>query len=165
MIKISKIIVFVFLIAGAGEIAAQTKNPQTVFNLDDKVQKEVAVPEAVIAVLKSDRIVDGCFKTKGAVKEAELFAASEIDLNGDNRNDLIIKAKDACLYGANQAPFWIFQNAADGYQKILSASGLQLVVLPKKSNSFNQIKISKVVAMKPSSQTYKFRAGKYQAGK
>ena len=166
MLKAGKLFVLVFLILTASQIRAQSKNPQTVFNLEEKVRKEVAVPDAVIAVLKSDEIVDVCFREKGAgAKEAEWFTASEIDLNGDKRKDLIVKAKDACLYGANQGPFWIFQNAADGYQKIFSASGLQLAVLPKKSNSFNQIKISKVVAMKPSSETYSFRVGKYQTRK
>ena len=164
MIKINLILSIVFFIFAAIVVGAQTM-PQTVFNSEEKVKKKAALPEAVVAVLKSDKIVDGCFQTKGkgAKNEAEWFAASEIDLNGDGRQDLIIKAEDACLFGANQAPFWIFQNAPDGYQKILSANGLQLEVLTKKSNSFRQIKISKVVGMKPSSEIYGFRAGKYQS--
>lgn len=142
---------------------AQTKT-QTVFDLEGKVLKKAAIPASVIAVLKSEERVDACFQEKsgGVANEAEWFAASEIDLNNDGRKDLIVKAEDDCLFGANQGPFWIFQNRADGYQKILSASGLQLAVLTKKTNSFNQIKISKIVSMKPSSETYLFRAGKYQ---
>lgn len=144
-------------------IGAQTK-AQTVFNLEENVRKEAAIPEDVIAVLKSDKRVDQCFQEKGeGVDESAWFAASEIDLNGDRRMDLIIKAKDACLYGANQAPFWIFQKAADGYQKILTAYGLQLAVLPKKTGSFNQIKVSKVVSMKPASEVFTFKRGKYQS--
>ena len=38
---------------------------QTVFDLEGNVRKEVAVPDAVIAVLKSDARVDGCFREKG----------------------------------------------------------------------------------------------------
>lgn len=136
---------------------------QSVFDLEGDVQKEVAVPVDVIAVLKSDRRVDACFQAKGeGANEAEWFAASELDLNGDRKMDLIIKAKDACLFGANQGPFWIFQKMPDGYQQILAAHGLQLAVLPKKVNSFSQIKISKVVSQKPASQIYSFKAGKYQ---
>jgi len=141
---------------------AQTKT-QTVFNLEGKVLKKAIIPEAVIAILKSDERVDVCFQEKGkGAREAEWFAASEIDLNNDGRKDLIIKAEDGCLFGANQGPFWIFQNRTDGYQKVLSANGLQLIVLPKKANFFNQIKISKVVSMKPSSETYFFKVGKYR---
>lgn len=168
MTKIGKIFLVVFILSVSAVVStnAQTAKPQTVFNLEDKVQKEFRLPDAVVAILKSDEIVDTCFKEKGArVKEADLFAASEIDLNGDNKMDLIIQAKNACLFGANQGPFWIFQKKADGYQKIFSASGLQLEVLPKKSNSFNEIKISKVVAMKASRDIYTFRAGKYQTGR
>lgn len=136
---------------------------QTVFDLEEDVRKEADIPADVIAILKSDESVDACFKLKGEnVNEAEWFAASEIDLNGDERKDLVIKAKDACLFGANQGPFWIFQNRPDGFLKILSANGLQLRVLPKKSNSFNEIEVSKVITMKPFSQTYIFKSEKYQ---
>jgi hypothetical protein len=136
---------------------------QTVFDLEGNIRKEVAVPADIIAVLKSEQQVDACFREKGeGVNEAEWFAASEIDLNGDRQMDLIIKAKDGCLLGANQGPFWVFQKMRDGYQQILAADGLQLAVLPKKVNSFRQIKISKVVSMKPASRTYSFKSGKYQ---
>ena len=137
---------------------------QTVFDLEGTVQKEAVIPADVIAILKSNEAVDVCFQEKKGenINEADWFAASEIDLNGDNRRDLVIKPKDACLYGANQGPFWIFQNRTDGYLKILSASGLQLKVLPKKINSFNEIEISKVVSMKPASDIYVFDKEKYQ---
>lgn len=145
-------------------ILANAQNPvQTVFNLEEKVEKEARIPADVIAILKSDERVDQCFKQKGeAANEAQWFAASEIDLNGDKQMDLIIKPNDACLYGANQGPFWIFQKEPDGYLKILTAYGLRLAVLPKKTNSHHQIKVSKVVAMKPASAVYAFKAGKYQ---
>jgi hypothetical protein len=153
------IVALIVLFAACLNAAAQ----QTVFDLEGNVRKEVALPDAVIAILKSDRRVDGCFREKGeSANEAAWFAASEIDLNGDRRMDLIIKAKDACLFGANQGPFWVFQKRSDGYQQILAAHGLQLAILPKKINSFSQIKISKVVSQKPASQIYSFKAGKYQ---
>lgn len=153
----------IFVLAASGIVRAQSADtPQTVFNLEGQVQKEVPLPEQVLAVLKSDQIVDVCFRKKGGKpNEAEWFAVSEIDLNGDRRKDLIIKAKDSCLFGANQGPFWIFQNRIDGWQKIFSADGLQLAVLPKKTNSFKQIKISKAVSMKPASKIYIFKGGKY----
>lgn len=146
-------------------VDAQTK-AQTIFNLEEDVRKEAPIPDDVIAVLKSDRKVDRCFREKGeGADEHRWFAASEIDLNGDRRMDLIIKSKDACLFGANQAPFWIFQKASDGYQKVLIAYGLQLTVLPKKIGSFNQIKISKNIAMKPSNEILTFRRGKYRVNR
>lgn len=154
---------FIIFVSAAISASAQTKI-QTVFNLESNVQKETAIPADVIAILKSDERVDQCFREKGeGVDESKWFAASEIDLNADGRMDLIIKAKDVCLYGANQGPFWIFQKAPDGYQKVLSAHGLQLEVLPKKNNSFSQIKISKVVGMKAASETFSYKAGKYQS--
>jgi hypothetical protein len=161
MLSASKFFVLiVVVISAAASAGAQV---QTVFNLEESVLKKASIPAAVIAVLKSDRRVDGCFQTKGkSANENEWFEASEIDLNGDKRPELIVKAKDGCLFGANQGPFWIFQNAADGYRQILSASGLQLAVLPRKQNTFNRIKISKAVRMKASSRTFSYKNGKYQ---
>lgn len=151
------------LVFCAASVVAQAQKVQTVFSLEEEVRKEVAVPMDVMAILKSDRRVDGCFQQKGeGASEAAWFAASEIDLNGDRRMDLIIKAKDACLFGANQGPFWVFQKMPDGYQQVLSANGLGLAVMPKKVNSFNQIEISKVAAQKPAIKVYSFKAGKYQ---
>jgi hypothetical protein len=161
--KACKFFVLVVAVISAATAASAQGKAQTIFNLEENVAKTASIPDAVIAVLKSDKRVDACFQEKGkGANEAEWFEASEIDLNADRRADLIIKAKDACLYGANQGPFWIFQNAADGYREIFSASGLQLAVLPKKANSFNQIKISKAVALKPSSRIFSFKNGKYQ---
>ncbi len=139
------------------------KKVQTAFDLEGDVQKKAVIPDSVIAILKSDERVDVCFQQKGeAAQEAVWFAASEIDLNGDARQDLIVKADDACLYGANQAPFWIFYQLDGGYKKILTAYGLQLKVLPEKENSFNKIEVGKVVSMKPSSEIYRFKNGEYK---
>jgi hypothetical protein len=151
------------MIVFAAVFAAKAQKAQTVFDLEGDVRKEVAVPADVIAVLKSDERVDACFREKGeGANENAWFSASEIDLNGDRKMDLIIKAKNGCLFGANQGPFWVFRKMPDGYQQILAAHGLQLAVLPKKVNSFSQIKISKVVSMKPANTIYSFKAGKYQ---
>ena len=161
MIKASKflILVVVVIFAAAGADA----QVQTIFNLEESVSKKASLPDAVVAVLKSDRRARACFKEKGeGTDETEWFEASEIDLNADGHPDLIVKAKDSCLFGANQGPFWIFQKASDGYRQIFSSSGLQLSVLPAKRNSFNRIKISKAVRMKASSQTFSFKNGKYQ---
>jgi hypothetical protein len=154
------------LLAMASSRADSQTNVQTTFELEGNVGSPVRIPADVIAVLKSDKVVDSCFKTEGAgVNEEAWFEAAEFDLNGDQRADLIIKPKNACLLGANQGPFWIFQNVHDGYQKILSASGLSLTILPRKANSFNTIQISKVVRMKGHDTQFRFSQGKYRPAK
>lgn len=164
--KIAKPLVFaVVILIAAASVRAQTKI-QTVFDLEGKVTKKAALPAAVLAILKSDERVDQCFRENGAgAGESKWFAASRFDLNRDGRMDLIVKAEDACLFGANQGPFWIFQNLPGGYQKILTAYGLQLAVLPQKTDAFNRIEVSRVVAMRPASEIYSFREGEYRTGK
>jgi hypothetical protein len=161
--KASRFLILVVIAVCAAASAGAQNKVQTIFNLEENVSKKAPIPEAVVAVLKSDKRVDACFQEKGeGADETAWFEASEIDLNSDGRMDLIVKARDACLFGANQGPFWVFQNAPDGYQNVLSASGLQLSVLPEKRNSFRRIKIGKAVAMKPSSRTFSFKNGKYR---
>lgn len=156
------LIVFTSVCFSALSVYAQSE-PQRIFELEGGVASPVAVPADVIAILKSDRVVDGCFKTEGAgVQESAWFEASEFDLNGDGRRDLIIKPKHPCLYGANQGPFWIFQSVSDGYQKVLAANGLKLTILPRKTNSFSAIEVSKVVGMNGQSTQFRFSRGKYQ---
>jgi hypothetical protein len=159
----SKFFVLVVVVISAAIGAGAQGKVQTIFNLEENVAKKASIPDAVIAVLKSDQRVDSCFQEKGkGANEAEWFEASEIDLNSDKRLDLIVKAKDGCLFGANQGPFWIFQNEKDGYRQIFSDNALGLSILSKKVNSFNQIEISKVVAMKPWSKIFSFKNGKYR---
>jgi len=161
--SVSRFFILVVVVVSAAISASAQGTVQTIFNLEEDVSKKASIPDAVIAVLKSDKRVDVCFQEKGkGANESEWFEASEIDLNADKRMDLIVKAKDGCLFGANQGPFWVFQNLEDGYQQIFSESGLQLSVLPKKANSFNKIKISKAIAMKPASRTFSFKNGKYR---
>lgn len=150
------------LVVASSSVHSQTK-AQTVFELEGKVDSPVSIPTDVIAVLKSDSRVDVCFKTEGAgVDETAWFEAASYDLNNDHRPDLIIKPKNDCLFGANQGPFWIFQNRTDGYQEVLSESGLTLTIVPSKS-SFSTIIISKAVAMKARDTRFRFSQGKYRA--
>lgn len=160
---VASIIALVTLVTiASSSVASQTK-AQTVFELEGAVDRPVQIPADVIAILKSDEIVDKCFKTEGAgTDESAWFEAAEFDLNDDQRADLIIKPKNACLFGANQGPFWIFQNVPDGYQKILSSSGLKLTVSTQKTNSFSSIRISKVVGTKVHDTIFRFSRGKYR---
>lgn len=154
------------LLAISSATAYSQTDSQTTFELEGKVSSPVSIPADVIAVLKSDKRVDACFKAEGAsVNEEAWFDAAAFDLNGDQRADLIIKPKNSCLFGANQGPFWVFQNVHDGYQKVLSADGLKLTILPRKVNSFNTIQVSKVAGMKGRSTQFRFSQGKYRPSK
>src|SRR5687768_6858889 len=94
--------IIALVVIASSSANSQTDN-QTVFELEGKVNSPVSIPGDVIAVLKSDARVDACFKTEGAGSdEAAWFEAAEFDLNNDRRADLIIKPKNACLFGANQ---------------------------------------------------------------
>jgi hypothetical protein len=52
------------------------------------------------------------------------FIASEIDFNHDNMPDLVVKPEEACLFGANIGPFWVFRKTVRGYEKVWSVDTL-----------------------------------------
>jgi len=78
---------------------SQTK-VQTDFELEGSVSDPVPIPTDIIAMLKSEKSVDACFKTEGAgVNEEAWFEAAEFDLDNDRDTDLIIKTEAL-------VPFW-----------------------------------------------------------
>jgi len=80
------------------------------FGLEESVIQPVPIPDAILAMLRSDSEV----RTSRCVDEgqtspdisASWFEASQIHLDGPEEIDLLVKAKDGCLFGANIGPFW-----------------------------------------------------------
>ncbi len=166
MKTISRFLAIAIFLLIAVSLDYSQANSQTIFEVEGRVSSPVAVPVDVLAVLKSDPRVDVCFKSGAAgVSEDAWFEAAALDLNGDGRSDLVIKPKDPCLFGANQGPFWIFQDLPDGYQKILATEGLQLIIMPSKFNSFHVIQVSKVIRMRSIESRYRFSKGQYNLAK
>ena len=55
---------------------------------------------------------------------ASWFEAAQIHLDGPEAIDLLVKAKDGCLFGANIGPFWIFRKTQHGYELLLRRNAL-----------------------------------------
>ncbi len=92
--------------------------------------------------------------------------ASVTNLNNDRRPDLIVKAENACMHGANIIPFWIFRNTARGYELVLLTYALAVTVLPTSTNSHRNIRAQAVIrATHVATVIYRFNGRTYRAAR
>jgi hypothetical protein len=139
---------------------------QMKFGLEGSVIQPVPIPDAVLAMLRTDSEV----RTSRCVDEgqpspsvsASWFEASQIHLDGPVEIDLLVKAKDGCLFGANIGPFWIFKKTPHGYALLLAVSALGVEVLPSRTNGHKDVSAGAVAGGKAVSVLYKFDGRRYQ---
>jgi len=124
---------------------------QTYFGFEEQVKKPVKLPEDALALLihLNKEELDRCFESdeeKGAKPDdsSVYFAASEIDLNGDGRADLIVQPnpKTYCLQRNSGIPFWIFVNGRTGYKLVYNDFAYDLGVLRTRTKGYRDIEIS-----------------------
>jgi hypothetical protein len=149
----------------------QTKLPppheQVRFGLEEPVIRTVPVPNAVLGILKTDSVVStsGCVDQGQSSPDkisASWFEASEIHLSRPSEVDLLVKAKDGCLFGANIGPFWIFKNAPEGYELLLQVNVLAVELLRNKTNGYRNVSAGAVAGGKAVFVLYKFDGRKYR---
>ncbi len=92
---------------------------------------------------------------------ASWFEASKIHLGGPKEVNLLVKAKDGCLFGANIGPFWIFRRTPQGYELLLAVSALGVRLLPHTTNGHKDIAAGAVAGGKFVSAFYKFDGHRY----
>jgi hypothetical protein len=136
------------------------------FDLEGPVVVPATIPDGVLLVLRTDPTVLSSVCPKPTQLSdhafALLFEASSIHLNGSERLDLIVKAHDPCLFGANIGPFWVFRKVPDGYKLVLSVSALGMEVLENKSHNYRDLKVGAIAAGKVVNVTYKFNGNNYK---
>lgn len=164
----------VLLVAGAssphGAESRQAKKPpsqeQIRFGLEESINRPVPIPDGVLAALKIDSEV----RTSRCVDDdqpsprisASWFEASQIHLDGPEEIDVLVKAKNACLFGANIGPFWIFRKTQRGYELVLNVSALGVELLPSRTSGHKDVSAGAVAGGKSVIVFYKFDGHRYQ---
>jgi len=139
----------------------QSRGEQSEFDAEERVQRPVRLPEAVVQRLRQDDRVRDCLQGSDGEDIAPWFTASAIDLNDDGLPDLVVKPENACLFGANIVPFWIFRNTAKGYELLLNPYGLALKILRTGTKGYRDITIEASSATTILGATYKFDGTRY----
>jgi len=168
-VRSAMLLIIAALLARGAESQQTKKRPsqeQMRFRLEESVDQPVPIPDAVLAVLSSDSEVraSGCVdQGQPALKiSASWFEASRIHLDGPEEIDLLVKAKDGCLFGANIGPFWIFKKTQHGYELLLAISALGVELLPSRTNGHKDISAGAAAGGKAVTVFYKFDGRTYQ---
>lgn len=143
----------------------QKAREQVVFNAEDAIQHPVGVPAEVLQLLRRDERNRTCLEDNQSADDIPptWFTASEIDLNNDKEKDLIVKANNPCLFGANIDPFWVFRKSTDGYELVLRVHTLSLEVLDISTRGYRDIRTQAATAKEVLTTMYKFDGNKYKA--
>lgn len=151
--------------------ARRSDKAQTYFGFEEDVKKPVKLPEDVLQQLvhlnreELDRCLESDEERKAKPGDiAVYFAASEIDLNGDGRTDLIVQPnpKTFCLQRNSGIPFWIFVSGRMGYKLIYNDFAYDLGVLRTRTKGFRDIEISSHTIGENYIMTLKFDGSEYK---
>lgn len=167
------------LIPADGQSTSQqppSKTEQANFSMERVgVLRPVAVPTAILEILRQDQVVQSCvaWLTKENESPAKVskywFIASQIHLDGPNEIDLIVMPRtpsalhteSRCLFGANVMPFWIFRESKNSYQPLFSESAHDLRILDSKARGYRDLEIRSNTATAVTSSRFKFDGEKY----
>lgn len=138
---------------------------QARFGLEEPVSQPAPIPDAVLAILKTDSVVltSGCGDGQPAsIISASWFEAAQVHLDGPEEIALLVKAKDGCLFGANIGPFWVFRKTQNGYELVFDISALGVELLPSRTRGHKDISAGAVAGGRVVSVFFKFDGRKYQ---
>jgi hypothetical protein len=168
-VRAAALLIIAALLAHGAESQQTKKRPsqeQTRFGLEESVNQPIPIPDEVLSILSTDSEV----RTSRCVDEGQptpkisvsWFEASQIHLDGPEEIDLLVKAKDGCLFGANIGPFWIFKKTQHGYELLLGVSALGLNLLPSRTNGHKDVSAGAVAGGEAMTVFYKFDGRRYQ---
>jgi hypothetical protein len=139
------------------------------------IEKPKDVPESVLKILRKDDYVVGCLRQGQSVSEipTSWFVGSEIHLDGSDQIDLIVVPRqlapkkdeptdNACLYGANVAPFWVFRQTSGQPTLVLEISAAGLKVLNAKTNGCRHIRTWSSTALTRTISYFRFDGHQYR---
>jgi hypothetical protein len=146
---------------GVQESEAQA---QTRFGAEVKIERPVNLPPDVLRKLQLDGRNQIRLGKEGSPAQilASWFAASEIDLDGDEKRDLLVQAVEPRLLGANLVPFWIFRGMPNGYNLVLRVDTLSVELLRTKTRGCRDILSKQASARVVQSRTFAFDGRKYR---
>lgn len=133
---------------------------QVRFSMEEEIEHPVPLPEDVLQILKRDDYVRVKSLKEGEGDEritSSLFVASEIDLNDDGLQDLVVTgSEESFLSGANNTAFWIFQTTPNGHRLVLDIGTQGFRILESKTNGFRNIEAGSQIPARIMSERYVF---------
>jgi hypothetical protein len=121
---------------------------QVSFGSEDDFQRAVPLPaaalQAILAAKFPDDDLERYAKDKG-IRAAEIpatwFVASAVRLSQVPDSGLVVRAENACLYGAHIVPFWVLAKRSATYKVALVDRADALDVLGSRTNGYRNIQL------------------------
>ncbi len=152
--------------AGIGEDTGKGHRPseQMHFSAEQAgVEKPIPIPEAVLAMLKTDDMVRNALANEEIPTEKiplSWFSASTIHLNGPEQTDIVVMAEGS-LRGSNVTTFWVFRGTASNYELVLTAPAHDLEVKKTRWKGYRDIELTSLTAVKISTVLCRFNGKQY----
>ena len=147
---------------------AQTKralpSEQTAFSAEDEaVRRPVAIPEDVLAILRTNEDVRGSLENESIPPDKlplSWFSASIVHLNDRKKQDLIVEGEPP-LSGANTVWFWVFRPTPHGHELVLAAPAHDLIVRSSIHNGLRDIEMLAATSSSVHTVDFRFDGHKY----
>jgi hypothetical protein len=159
-------IAFFLLLAFTFSSAAQTstkKKEQSFFNLESNIQNRAKIPNAILNILRKDEDTQMCFQREEPEEfSSDWYAASVIHLERKESADLVIMPTNACLWGANIGPMWVFKRVGLDYVLVLKIHALGFEVLDSRTKDVRDIKVYAASAIELYTTLCRFDGKRYR---
>lgn len=134
-----------------------------VFQLEEKFGRSVPLPQDVFQQLARYKRTQSCLQGdhENDKVQPSWFVAAEVDLDGAGAPELIVRAENACLWGANTGPFWIFQKTPHGYRSLLEVEAVSIEIKRARTRGYLDIQAWTHSAVNVYTTRLKFDGKKY----
>jgi hypothetical protein len=131
---------------------------------DEGVKNPSTIPDEVMAILRSDRLVQNVAKGQKVPLDkipATWFSASKIKLGGSGTTDLIVAAEGP-LAGGNVDVFWVFIQQNSTFKLVLMLPAHDLIVKSTHSHGYRDIEALAATAVTVSTARFRFDGKGYK---
>lgn len=120
--------------------AHNNKTRQTRFGLERVFARKTPVPNEIWRLIVDNEENDNLKLQISEQNDPDYWVSgSEIDINGDNKEDFVVMAHQPPLAGANVTTFWVFLNENGKFRCVLKTSELELDFSKNRNRGFRSI--------------------------
>ncbi len=136
------------------------------FGMEQDFPKPIPLPDSVYKLLIKNKDIKETIieerNNKKSIKSIKqrFFDVTNINVNDDNRPDLLVKAK-SFLMGANVTRYWIFERRKQGYILVFEDATFGLSILKSKSKGYRIIETAYPSGAKAYTTYFRFDGKKY----
>lgn len=161
---ICRITAFLLVLTLCRCVDGQSLQTQSSFCSECEIMHPVAVPAAVLDILKKDQIVHEALKAENLSMErlpVSWFIATKVSLGSADETDYLVQGQNQ-LMGAHATHFWVLRETPSGIRLVLRSFADGLTISRKRSGGFRIIVAENHTAVSLWRIYYRLSAGGYK---